>query len=81
MQIDEIALQKNEDMIEMFKYFKVYGKAILPPSRYPCLYQTNVRNGKRRYQIYQKRSRAGERGLHYFRVTKQWNELPSYMVE
>ena len=71
------------DMMEMFKHFNMYEKAILPSSFIPNTRPT--RNEKHRHQLYQKRSGDGQRGTqtnsYYFRVTKRWNELPSYVTE
>ena len=57
MQTDDIALQKTRgDMMEMSKHLRSTKKQFAPviPNQRP------VRNGKHRYQLYQKRSRDGE---------------------
>ena len=68
-------------MIEIFKHFRIYDNAILSSS----FMHNNRPSRKHGYQLYQKRSHDGERGLQtnsfYFRVTKQWNELPVQVVE
>ena len=71
------------DMIEMWKHFNVYDRDILSPSLMPN--ERPLRNGKHRCQLYQRRSGDGERGMqtnsYYFRTTKQWNDLPTSVVE
>ena len=71
------------DMIEMWKHFNIYEREVLPKS----FMQNNrpTRNDMHRYQLYPRRAGDGERGLqtnsYYFRITKQWNNLPSSVVE
>ena len=71
------------DAIEMWKHFNVYDREILCPSFTPN--ERPIRNGNHSYQLYQRRSGDGERGIqtnsYYFRITKQWNDLPSSVVE
>ena len=71
------------DAIEMWKHFNVYDKEILCPSFTPN--EQPTRNGNHAYQLYQRRPGDGVRGLqtnsYYFRITKQWNDLPSSVVE
>ena len=71
------------DMIETWKHFHTYNSDIRPSSFIPNTRPT--RNGRHQYQLYQRRSNDGERGVQtnsfYFRITKQWNELPISVVE
>ena len=71
------------DMIEMWKHFNVYDRDILSPSFTPN--ERPVRNGNHKFQLYQRRSGDGERGVqtnsYYFRTTEMWNGLPTSVVE
>ena len=71
------------DAIEMWKHFNIYDREILCPSFTPN--ERPIRNGNHSYQLYQRRSGDGERGIqtnsYYFRITKQWNDLPSSVVQ
>ena len=71
------------DMIEMWKHFNVYDREILSPSFTPN--NRPVRNGNHTFQLYQRRSGDGERGIqtnsYYFRTTEVWNSLPTSVVE
>ena len=71
------------DMIEMWKHFNVYDRDILTPSFTPN--ERPVRNGNHKFQLYQRRSGDGERGVqtnsYYFRTTEMWNGLPTSVVE
>ena len=71
------------DMIEMWKHFNVYDRDILSPSFTPN--ERPVRNGNHKFQLYQRRSGDGERGVqtnsYYFRTTEIWNGLPTFVVE
>ena len=70
-------------MIEMWKHFNVYDRSILSSSFIPN--QRPIRNGRHKFQLYQRRLGDGERGIqtnsYYFRTTKQWNDLPTSVVE
>lgn len=71
------------DMIEMWKHFNVYDREILSPSFIPN--DRPVRNGNHKFQLYQRRSGDGERGIqtnsYYFRTINTWNSLPTSVVE
>ena len=71
------------DMIEMWKHFNVYERDILSPSFTPK--ERPIRNGCHKFQLYQRRSADGERGIQtnsfYFRTIDVWNGLPSSVVE
>ena len=71
------------DMIEMWKHFNVYDQDILSPSFTPE--ERPIRNGCHKFQLYQRRSADGERGIQtnsfYFRTIDVWNRLPSSVVE
>ena len=70
------------DAIEMWKHFNVYDRDILSSSFTPN--ERPIRNGKHAYQLYQRRPCDGERGIqsnsYYYRITKQWNDLPVSVV-
>ena len=71
------------DIIEMWKHFNVYDHNILSSSFIPN--NRPVRNGMHGHQVYQRKSGDGERGVqtnsYYWRITKEWNNLPAYVAE
>ena len=69
------------DLVEMYKHFAKYDKDILPDS-----FQPKERiNRRHRFQIHERAAKDGVRGIQrnsfYYRVAKEWNNLPSTVVE
>ena len=69
------------DMIEMYKHFNKYDRTIISESFQP----KNRPSRQHKFQVHEKKSKDGERGVQhnsfYHRAVRQWNELPSDVVE
>ena len=72
--------RKRGDLIEMFQHFKKYNANIISKSFRPrerC-------SRKHDFQLHQLKASDGKRGTQtnsfYFRVAKEWNNLPSHIV-
>ena len=72
--------RKRGDLIEMFKHFNRYDKCTLAPS-----FKPQTRSSKKHsFQLHAPEAKDGTNGIQsnffYQRVTKSWNDLPSYVV-
>lgn len=69
------------DAIQMYKHFRHYDKASLSAA-----FRPNCRTSRKHaYQLHESRPCDGVTGIQYnsfyYRTTRSWNELPSYVVE
>ncbi len=69
------------DVIELFKHFRKYDRAIISKS-----FQPKARsNRKHKYQLHERRTNDGERGVQsnsfYYLSPRQWNMLPLKVVD
>ena len=69
------------DMIEVFKHFHKYDRSIISESFQPRERPSRKHN----FQLHEKKPIDGVRGVHYNsfynRTARQWNDLPSHVVD
>ena len=69
------------DMIEVFKHFHKYDRSIVSESFQPKERSTRRHN----FQLHERKPIDGVRGVHqnsfYNRITRQWNDLSSHIVD
>ena len=69
------------DMIEVFKHFHKYDRSIVSESFQPKERSTRRHN----FQLHERKPIDGVRGVHqnsfYNRITQQWNDLSSHIVD
>ena len=69
------------DLIEMYKHFNKYDKAIVSDSFQP----KERSNRKHKFQVHERKANDGQRGIQhnsfYYRTARHWNDLPADVAE
>jgi hypothetical protein len=69
------------DMIEMYKHFQKYDRTIISESFQP----KDRPSRKHKFQLHVRKVNGGARGVHqnsfYHRAAREWNDLPSNVVD